>query len=65
MPDIVFVIICFIVFAFCMVILLKAVWNCGKAEGIKTGVELCIQEIENSEIMIHDKPIPMEHEHGE
>lgn len=65
MLDIAFVIICFIVFAFCMVMLLKAVWNCGKAEGIKTGVELCTQEIERTEIMVPDKPIPMEHEHGE
>lgn len=65
MLNIAFGIICFIVFAFGVVMLLKAVWNCGKAEGIKTGVELCIQEIENSEIMVPDKPIPMEHDHGE
>lgn len=65
MLDIAFGIICFIIFAFFAVLILKAVWNCGKAEGIKTGVELCIQEIESTEIMVPDKPIPMEHEHGE
>lgn len=65
MLDIAFVIICFIIFAFCMVMLFKAIWNCGKAEGIKIGVELCIQEVENTEIMVPEKATTSEQERGE
>lgn len=67
MLDIAFGVICFIVFAIGTFILFKAVYNCGKADGIKIGVELCVQEEENEEPMMPERMyvIPMEHEHGE